>query len=553
VSESEYQFNGKNQQKSFAKQYDDYHPADPQHPYLVRKKWTGNDLPKQTPDGKLAVSLTSTSDEISGIQYIDAAGNKRYATGSVKKGSYYKFNGLTDKIFIVEGAATGASVSQATNRMTYVSFDAGNLSEVAEWVSRKHQSSKIIIACDNDLADGKKNVGVESGRKAADAVDGEISIPVHPDGIKVDFNEIHCQFGLDEVRRQISITTPVSTDRKFRLIHVGKLKLKPVDWIINGLLESDSLALIFGAPGTYKSFLAISIACSVSAGIPFGGKKVKQGSVIYIAGEGQNGLARRFYAWSIRNKIDLDSLPIAVSTTPIGLSDQEQVSWLIDEMHRAAKYYGDPSLIILDTLARNFGAGDENNTADMVRVVSACDTIRKEYNLTVLLIHHSGLTDKNRSRGSMALKAGLDSEYKLELVDDRIVTLEATKMKDGPYPELIAFKKSVVELGLVDDCGDETTSIVLDIIDNFDPDDKKNNEGKGKWQILAMGDLKSLLDEHKRNLAESGLTSTPRVLIKDWRSKCAINGLSDRRIWKKVKDSLLQQGEIQITGQYVTI
>ena len=35
-----------------------------------------------------------------------------------------------------------------------------------------------------------------------------------------------------------------------------------------------------------------------------------------------------------------------------------------------------PGLIVLDTLARCFGGGDENSTQDMSRFVSACDAIR---------------------------------------------------------------------------------------------------------------------------------------------------------------------------------
>jgi len=31
------------------------------------------------------------------------------------------------------------------------------------------------------------------------------------------------------------------------------------------------------------------------------------------------------------------------------------------------RQYGKPSLVIIDTLNRNFGNGDENNTADMTR------------------------------------------------------------------------------------------------------------------------------------------------------------------------------------------
>lgn len=69
---------------------------------------------------------------------------------------------------------------------------------------------------------------------------------------------------------------------------------------------------------------------------------------------------------------------------------------------------GKPQLIVVDTLARNFGEGDENNTADMNAFVAAMDDLRSRYpGSTVLVVHHTGHAEKGRSRGSMAFKGAL--------------------------------------------------------------------------------------------------------------------------------------------------
>ncbi|WP_439560713.1 AAA family ATPase [Roseinatronobacter sp.] len=52
-------------------------------------------------------------------------------------------------------------------------------------------------------------------------------------------------------------------------------------------------------PSSGKSFLAVGIALSVATGTPFHGRDTKQGAVFFIAGEGRNGLARRFAAWGM--------------------------------------------------------------------------------------------------------------------------------------------------------------------------------------------------------------------------------------------------------------
>ena len=143
----------------------------------------------------------------------------------------------------------------------------------------------------------------------------------------------------------------------FRLLPVGDLEIKPVSWLIRDFIETDTLALLFGDPGTYKSFLSIAFACCVASGKDFFGHKVKQGTVIFIAGEGMNGLARRFKAWGIRNQVDLKDMPLFVSYTPAGLSDPEQVQSVLDAVEGTVSEHGAPVLVVVDTVARNYGAG----------------------------------------------------------------------------------------------------------------------------------------------------------------------------------------------------
>ena len=52
-----------------------------------------------------------------------------------------------------------------------------------------------------------------------------------------------------------------------------------------------------GAPGSGKSFCALDIGLSISAGMPWHDKATRQGSVLYIAGEGVGGLGRRVKAF----------------------------------------------------------------------------------------------------------------------------------------------------------------------------------------------------------------------------------------------------------------
>ena len=48
-------------------------------------------------------------------------------------------------------------------------------------------------------------------------------------------------------------------------------------------------------------------------------------------------------------------------------------------------------------------------------------------------MHHTGHNDKDRARGSIALKGAADSEYDIEKQKD-ILTMTTTKMKDAEIP-----------------------------------------------------------------------------------------------------------------------
>jgi hypothetical protein len=58
------------------------------------------------------------------------------------------------------------------------------------------------------------------------------------------------------------------------------------DYILKHFLPAQSLCSIYGPSGSYKSFLAVSWACHIAAGLSWAGKKVTPGAVLYVVGEG---------------------------------------------------------------------------------------------------------------------------------------------------------------------------------------------------------------------------------------------------------------------------
>lgn len=313
----------------------------------------------------------------------------------------------------------------------------------------------------------------------------------------------------------------------FRLALEVLANMKPADWLVRDILERDSVALIFGDPGTYKSFVALSFSVCCAAGIPWHGIKTQQGPVLYIAGEGLNGLARRLRALSIELDVDLGGLPLGISNGPTALTNEVSVAELEAAVAVFAEQYGNPVLIVVDTLARNFGPGNENDTHDMNAAVDACTRLRLRTGATVLLVHHTGHSDKERARGSGSMRGALDAEYRLQRNVDGTMLFQSTKMKDDAEPAPIGFRLHSVPLGFDDDEGRPVTSAVLRLDETATTPRRKIG---GKNQTLALSVLRKLRAEHQQRLLTPGLDpSTAQVSLDDWRAGCLADGMNRHR------------------------
>jgi hypothetical protein len=245
----------------------------------------------------------------------------------------------------------------------------------------------------------------------------------------------------------------------FEFVPVGDLEYRAPEFLIDGLIETETLALMFGDPGCGKSFIAVDIGLCVATGTPFHGREVRPGPVFLIAGEGHNGLARRFAAWAKDRAVTLAGARLFKSSRAAQFLDAANAAMVASAVEALADQHGKPALIIIDTLARNFGGGDENSTADMGEFIAAIDDLKARFpGCAVLIVHHSGHADKGRARGAMALKAALDCEYRAEKEGDSIRLIN-TKMKDAEPPRDLHFTLRSVDLpdgassAVLEECG----------------------------------------------------------------------------------------------------
>ena len=343
---------------------------------------------------------------------------------------------------------------------------------------------------------------------------------------------------------------------RFELVPVSDLmqKLMPREDLIDGWLPRSCFGQLFNASSVGKTFCATDMGCSIAAGIDWHGIPTRAGMVIYILGEGQHGFPKRIRAWCDHHGIDPAELQLYVSRHGAQFCNPDSACDVAFAVERICdRHVKDPALVVVDTLARNFG-GNENSTEDMTAFVSNIDTfLRKQFNTATLTLHHPGHGDKERARGSYALQGALDAEYRLECdPGTELLRLSCTKMKDGPMPEPLAFSKRVQQLEWIDSNGNPETSLVLVPADCTQP---AACTGLGKRQRQALDILQCMLDEKRANLEACGHNPEQARVelteLKDALDRAGILGKNVKQAWYRLRSDLLARGEILIVGVHV--
>ncbi len=230
-------------------------------------------------------------------------------------------------------------------------------------------------------------------------------------------------------------------------------------WLIKQLIPSTGIAVMYGHPGSGKTFLALDMAFHVALGLDWFGKRVMQGCVIYVGAEGLAGLRNRITAF--RKDRGIDGAPFALIPTPIDLQAPDaDVTRLADAVRTAcARYNARPALIVVDTLSKTFGGGKEN-TDDMASYVANCGRLAAEFDCCVMPVHHRPKdAESEEPRGHGSLKGGADTVILVEAGATK--KIRVTKQKDAEIGAAILFNLRAVPLGQDED-GDEVTSCVVD-------------------------------------------------------------------------------------------
>ena len=382
-------------------------------------------------------------------------------------------------VFVVEGEACADALIEAGLVGTTNHGGAG------KWLDAHAQhlaGRNVIVMPDNDEAGLRHADKVVASLWDKAAQIKRVDLPGLPDkGDVVDFLRAHTLGELVEIVQRTPTLTEVpqveegdEADEEGAVARYQTMRrdavfaMPPVEFLVDGLITDTGFTMMYGAPGTGKSFIAIDIALSVAHGIEWQGQEVKPGPVLYIAGEGIGGFSKRWKAWEnhhgVKDEPDLYLLPTAVN-----FREEEDIARLVATIEDIGQKF---SLVIVDTVARAIAGAEENSSTDMGLFVAACDEIKALTGGALLAVHHAGKDSSRGARGSTALLGAVDTSLMVGKSED-IVTLRTEKMKDAEPLEDINLNMLVVPASISE------TSVVLERTDEMP---KKGKAKKDGWR-----------------------------------------------------------------------
>lgn len=226
--------------------------------------------------------------------------------------------------------------------------------------------------------------------------------------------------------------------------------IKPPEWLLPGVLPEASYAILFGSPGTFKTFIALDIALSLATGFPlapvWGVDAGKAGPILFAAGEGNAGMERRVRAWE---RVHYDDCRVGRDFylgAPVPRINDTEIDQFIDgALSISPAGY---KLVVIDTIGRAMQGANENSQEYASMFTHMVEVIQAELGCTVLALHHTGHGDGSRERGSTVFGADADTRLKLDRKDkDYMVTLEVVKQKDAAEGDPVSIGLREIDLG----------------------------------------------------------------------------------------------------------
>ena len=242
---------------------------------------------------------------------------------------------------------------------------------------------------------------------------------------------------------------PAAPRWSFRTLTHARIIRPPTEYIVDKYLATHTLNILYGAPGSLKSMIALSLGLCVAGGLPwlpglFGGDQgaaVIRSPVIWIdMDNGQRRTDERVDAMSkaMRLPDDAPFYYLSMPTPSLIATDIESMGMLHDEILRLGA-----RMVVIDNLGLVTGTVEENS-AEMAQVMKNFRWIAENTGAALLILHHQRKGGANGSRPGDALRGHSSIEAAIDLAlhavreaNSNQVSLRSTKTRGVDVPNAV--------------------------------------------------------------------------------------------------------------------
>jgi hypothetical protein len=360
------------------------------------------------------------------LHYVERSSTKKFRQGRIVNGT--KVSGLAGQklglyrlpalsrapldqtVYVVEGEK---DVHACEARGLLATCNAGGAGKFREDHAEVLRSRPVTIVMDQDAA------GVDHARKVAALLDGLA------DSVRVvqakSGKDAHDHFASGHSPEEFEAVPAAKWQARsaassgIQLQTLGELLNAPpeeIEWLVEGLLVMGGTSLTVAKPKVGKSTLLRHLAFCVARGLPFLGRDVTKGAVIYIAlEEKRSEIVKQFRAMGCTEH---DQIHIHVgAVTGEALAELARV---IEELS--------PVLVIIDPLFKMVRVPDANDYARVTAALEPLTELARQAGAHIALCHHRGKgerEDGDAVLGSTAIFGAVDTLVSMTKRSDRRV------------------------------------------------------------------------------------------------------------------------------------
>lgn len=399
---------------------------------------------------------------------------------------------------------------------------------------------ELSLKVANAYSYGQNAPGSKTAAAEFDAVDIDEDIAVTPE-VRERLERVREAARVGFENRHLASKSANGKRKKRYLNYAEMISVPTPEWLVDGVLQERSSALMFGKSNTFKSFHAVSLACCVSTARRWHGASTKKGKALYVATEGEIAVGKlRIKGWMDRFDIPhADRANIFRYAQEVALDKAESVSQLIADMNEI----GDVKLCVLDIFAGTMdGSEIEDTTArNWVRGVNR---ILRETGVTVLAVAHTGWRDETRARMHTHFWGSFDTRLRVTGDKDKLTSVMGVERhKDADSSGKWSFK--------LEPCNGTLIPVLSDAAALAGTALRPQHE-------KAMKALHAALTEHGKYLKDDDAPNASVISRKAWQYECSRLGISNTANIKSREASirracsdLINMGVVKSLKEYV--